>query len=372
MDRRSFLLLAGGALAYSLFRKPGLPAAAEWEFASGYGPWVDSAIDRVDPALPSRLVIFNPGNGRMVDFPVPFRVHMTVQNPRRLEQLILISKWGAEIASFDRAAGRVDKVLSAPEGRRFFGHAVWDESEDGFWVTEQDDRDFRGRIVLRGADLSARREIESCGIFPHDVQMPEPGVLAVANNGDFYGLEKSAVAGLPPDWLVSNMVWLRTATGKATRQVRFPELLGRAGASHFQTLPNGTVFVGGKTRSEDDPSVVIRIPPEGPFRILKPAKGSGSHYQGEAISFALDGDRVVWTHTKEKGVFSANRDGDVATLVAPARSRGIAAWDGGLIVSHAKKQLLLRIEKNTVVREYEGPSLDGYRWGSHLSRIVSI
>ncbi len=373
MDRRSFLFLAGGALAYPLFRfmqtsarGSGLPS--EFELVSGYGRWVDSAIDQIDPSLPSRLVIFNPGSGAMHDFPVPFRIHMAVQNPRRPEQLILISKWGTEIASFNRTSGSVEGTASSAKGRRFFGHAVWDPKEDGFWISEQDDLDFRGRIVLRGHDLAIRREMESHGLYPHDVQMPEPGVLAVANNGDFYGIEESDF-NPPRELRVSNVTWIDTRSGRVLRQVRFPELLGRAGASHFQSLPERAALVGGKTRGDDDASVVIRVAQDGSYRFLKPTAGSESYYQGEAISFALDGDRIVWTHSKEKAVFSAALDGDQAHLLTPTRSRGIAAWDDELIVSHAKKPILLKIKGKDVVAEIDGPSLDGHRWGSHLSRI---
>ncbi len=378
MDRRAFMYLAGASAGASAFmgyqRLFPQAQAASFELATGYGDWRDSSIEVADPPLPSELVLINPGNMKMRHFPVPFRVHVVVQNPSQPEELILISKWGEEICSFSLRTGKISRTQRAESGRRFFGHAVWDSTENGFWASEHDDPTSLGFLVLRGSDLQIRRKIPSHGMFPHDVQLAGAGLIAVANNGDFYGYMPQG-GRLAPELRISNLSWVKTSDGSLQRQVRFPELLQTAGVSHFHFIPGSEeIFIGGKTAREEQKAVVIRLAADNSYKFIEATAESADHFRGEALSFAVDTkeNRVLWTHSKEKGLFYAELSGGPARLVTPSRSRGIASVGDAMLITHASKQLILRYRDGKVADEFKGPKIENYRWGSHLTKVAAL
>ncbi len=375
MNRRKFLAstVAGAVVMEFAYEWLKAPEAAGFELATAYGDWVESFIEKVDPPLASEIVFFDPGSMRLKNFKVPFRVHMLVQNPKQREQLVMVSKWGRQIASFDRARGKITKVKELPEGRRFFGHAAWDSEAGGFWVTEQDDKKIAGRLTLRGPDLEVIREYSSFGIFPHEIRMIEPGVLLAANSGDYF--KRYLDGSVPLDRRISNLSWIDTHSGSLKNQVRFPKILGTAGASHFMPVP-GTdlIFVGTMSALTEQPTTVLRVDKDQVTQLAGDPNGEES-YRGEVVSFAMadHNQRVMWTHSKARGVFSSTlAEGAKARLVIPASSRGIASVDGDVIVAHANKQLLLRLRDGEVVQKTLGPDLAGHRWGSHLVKLDPV
>lgn len=373
MNRRAFILGSLGAISLGVIYKefPFPLGGADFELAVAYGDWVGSTIDKIDPPLPSYLVFVNPSTYKMQHFKVPFRVHMLVQNPRDPDALILISKWGTQIASFSRKQGRVTKVKEAQPQHRFFGHAVWDKEHDGFWVSQMDDANTAGKLVLRGADLEVRREIPSHGIFPHEVQHAGPGRILIANSGDFYGGHTS----LPLAQRISNLTWLSTETGEIQRRVEFPDQLGHAGASHFQQIPGtGEVFSGTMIADQNSPSVVFRVSADNKVTQLQSL--AKDVFRGEIVSFGYcaDAGRVFWTHSKAEGVFSFDiRHGEYAELSVPKSAKGLIAFKHDVLIANGDRPKLLDWKSGRVSVKGTGPRLEPVmlQWGSHFSKILS-
>jgi len=372
MNRRN-LILSGVAGAVALevghqwWKNPmGKPEG--FELASAYGNWVDTFIEKLDPPLKSDIVFFDPGTMKMTNYEVPFRVHMLVQNPHDPDQLVMVSKWGKDLCSFSRGEGRVTKYKLAGDNRRYFGHAAWDARAGGFWVVEQDDRDFNGYLTLRGPDLEIITQVPTHGLFPHDLQMAGDSTILVANSGDFFSRYDGK---LPFKHRISNMSWIDTRSGDIKRRVEFPHIMNLAGATHFQQIPGGgDLVVGTLCEDEDQPTTVLRVRGEMVEQLL-PEKRKDL-FTGEVLSFAFleKEQKVIWTHSKAHGLFScALAPQSPVELIIPARTKGLANVNGDLIVAHANSQQMLRLRDGEIIQRSRAPVRLRYRWGSHLSRL---
>jgi hypothetical protein len=372
MNRRGFIATSAGLVSLGVIYRylPSDWLAPKYELALAYGDWVGTEIEKVDPPLPSYLVFLNPETYKMTTFNVPFRVHMLVQNPRRPESLVLISKWGTQIAAFDRRAGKVTSVMEAQPNHRFFGHAVWEG--DGFWVTEMDDVNHRGKLVFRGPDLQVRREMSSHGIFPHEVQMAGDGLLLVANSGDFIAKYDSL---LPHEARVASLSWISSSTGEIRRRVEFPEHLGRAGCSHFAQIPGrGEVFCGTMIVDQNLPTVAWRIFADNRVQQIEAAPNVQDQFRGEIVSFGYcrDAGRVFWSHSKAKGVFSYDlRAGRYAELSVPHSAKGLIGLEHDVLIANGDGPKLIGWRDGHAGVRATAPRLERaiLQWGSHFSKL---
>src|SRR3546814_20493551 len=78
------------------------------------------------------------------------------------------------------------RQLGAPDGRHFYGHAVFDRAERLLYTTENDYEAGRGVIGVWDADAGYARagELDAHGIGPHDLALgPDGRSLVIANGG---------------------------------------------------------------------------------------------------------------------------------------------------------------------------------------------
>ncbi|MGE4132378.1 MAG: DUF1513 domain-containing protein [Bdellovibrionales bacterium] len=373
LNRRE-LVVAGLGLAAGQWalghEVPLFAAKKSIELVSAYGDWVTTFIDKIDPPLKSELVFFNPQSRRFEPFTVPFRVHTLVQNSARLSQLFLVPKWGQDLCEFDRAAGKVGRRIQCKDDRRFFGHAVWDVEAEGFWVTEHDDKNFEGRLVLRGPDLKVKEDFSSFGAFPHELQFSTSGDLLVANSGNFDGEHGDRAL----DRRVSNLSWVDRKTGRLKHQIPFSDVVGIAGASHFLQIPDsGEIFVGTMSKTAEQVTAAFRVKGDKVDRLTAEVKAKES-FQGEIVSFAYSPEdrRVLWTQSKAHGVFSQSLDAlEPARLVYQRKSKGMIGINGHVFFTAGNERDLYSVENGAVLSLGRAPWRWGSRWGSHLVAIES-
>ncbi|MBX3020655.1 MAG: DUF1513 domain-containing protein [Bdellovibrionales bacterium] len=350
----------GSALAWQFgFFTDGPPE--DHEFYSSYGEWSSSNITQMDAATPSYVVFFRPRSLKQQHFQVPLRVHSGVQDPINKSFLVFITKWGDTICSFDRSQGRVLKQARAAAGRRFFGHGVWDPQANAFWVVENDDIANKGYLVLRNHQLEIVREIPSHGVYPHEVKMPESGVLQVCNTGDF-------------KTQFGSMAWVSTADGRLLKNVSFKETLKTAGPSHFlrsRRRPEET-FIGSITAAQDTPSVIWRMSGESSTRAIIAQEKDRALFTGEVVSWAESpaSGLMMWTHAKAKAVFSVGVDQDEEAKVAlPIYPHGMI--DDGDNIFVTRKAHLIKWSNGEYEEVARGPKLERSKFGSHIVRIES-
>lgn len=361
MKRRDFLIGSAGA---GILGASGLAWHLGWldlpethEFYSSYGEWHPSTITDLDPPTRSYVVFFGPRNLRMRHYEVPLRVHSGVQDPVNKNFFVFITKWGETICSFDRASGRVLQEAKCAPGRRFFGHGVWDEASGGFWAVENDDPNNRGYLVLRNRELRTVREIPSHGVYPHEVQMPEPGVLQVANTGD---LKKRH----------GSMAWIRAEDGRLLKSIEFKKESGEAGPSHFlrPAYYPDDLMIGGITAKEDQPSAVWRVS-SGVVSRVQPSETFKGLFTGEVVSWAesRSQSKVLWTHAKSRAVFGLKLNSPApARLEMPIYPHGMI--NDGDAVFVTKNTTVVRWNRGKLKNVARGPELQSSTWGSHIMR----
>jgi hypothetical protein len=381
MDRRTFVIssvtaAAGvGALGLGRWIYSGQP----YKLAIAYGDWVDTDVELVDPPKPSYLALLDPSTLEAQLFPVPFRVHNSIQNPSRPEEVILIPKWGTSLAIFNQKEGRVTKVQEGPADHRYFGHGVWDAHAGGLWISQQNDRTTTGKLTLVNGDLQPLRDIPAGGLFPHEVQMAAPGVLLVATSGDF----DNKHGNLAPQQRLAGLNWVRTRDGGFDRQVRFPEQVGVAGVSHFAQVPStGEVFTGTMIRDQELPSVFYRVGRTGEPEQIHAQKHVANLFRGEIVSVAYNEStaQVIWTHSKSQGVFALAAGARAAELVASVKAKALASISGEVLIAKGGEPVLLKFDGQTAHRRAHGPEVENYwdhktirlEWGSHFNKVLTV
>lgn len=356
---------------------------APWahQLVTAYGEWSPTGnINLIDPPRPSYLAFVNADSFSTRTFRVPFRAHTCIQNPKRPDELVLIPKWWTSIFRFNHREGKLAGAASAPRDHRYFGHGTWDPEADGMWISIHDDRRKRGKVVLVDGDLNVRAEIDTQGMFPHEIQMVEPGVLLVANSGDYSGDHLE----LPFERRVPSLTWIRSRDGAVLQRVEFPQSLGIAGVSHFAYIPEKReVITGTMIVNQSMPTVVYRVPESSrPERLFADPKDERS-FRGEIVSLAYcpDDGCVVWSHSLAPGVFAYDiHKGGLAKLVTPEPAKAVAAYDGKIIIGRGGKPLLLGYSGGRLDVRGEGPPVERYwtpeapmvdmKWGSHFNLVV--
>lgn len=178
--------------------------------------------------------------------PLPDRGHEPVVATGRREVVVMARRPGRFLVVADLADGSVRRRRSAPEGRHFYGHAVFDASERLLYTTENDYDGGRGVIgVWDAADGYVRvGEVGAHGIGPHDLALGRDGrSLVIANGGLLthpdYGRAKLNLATMQPCLTV-----IDPAGGEALRRLVLPRDLHQLSIRHLAVAPDGTIGFG--------------------------------------------------------------------------------------------------------------------------------
>lgn len=137
-----------------------------------------------------------------------------------------------------------NQVIKPGKHRHYFGHAVFDESQNYLYTTENDF--LRGRGVIgvyeRLSDYKKVAEFESYGIGPHELKfLPDSDLLIVANGGILTYPDQPRKK-LNLDTMHSSLVYIHAKTGQLIDQVYASH--PQSSLRHFDILPDKTVAVG--------------------------------------------------------------------------------------------------------------------------------
>ncbi|MGJ8617403.1 MAG: DUF1513 domain-containing protein [Sulfitobacter sp.] len=172
-NRRGFL---AGLMAASLIPRP--------TWADAGSPSYLSAAARPDGSYV--LCGIDADLDILFQIPLPGRGHAAAAHPTRPEAVAFARRPGTFAIVIDCVSGTSKAVLSAPEGRHFYGHGAF--SADGHWLftTENDYEAGQGCIGVWDvmAGYVRAEELASGGIGPHDIKrLPGTDVMVIANGG---------------------------------------------------------------------------------------------------------------------------------------------------------------------------------------------
>lgn len=229
-------LLSGAALAFGLAPAPRRSRAdTRLLVSTARLPDKRFALVAVEPDGTVRFVTALPGRG-----------HEPVLAGRRGEVVVVARRPGRFLAVIDLGDGAVRRLLSAPDGRHFYGHAVFDRAERLLYTTENDYAAERGAIGVWDADAGYARlgELDAHGIGPHDLALGLDGRSLVVANGGLLTHPDSGRAKLNLSTMAPSLAVIDPRTGQAIRQLTLPREQHQLSIRHLAVAPDGTIGFG--------------------------------------------------------------------------------------------------------------------------------
>ncbi|MFN7025606.1 MAG: DUF1513 domain-containing protein [Pseudorhizobium sp.] len=301
IDRRSFMRAAGVTFAAALSpRSLWALERADAVFASGFRA-PDGSFGIATVSESGEII------GRVA---LPARAHgMAFSRPSG--HIVAFARRPGTFAMVFQPNGSLEPVvITAAEGRHFYGHGTF--SPDGRWLyaSENDFDGNRGVIgVYDASDGFARiGEFDAHGIGTHDLTVSDDGtMLAVANGGiethpDF-GRTKLNIDHMNP-----LMALLDTRDGRLIQKHTLPPTLRQLSTRHLAVADDGRVWFAGQW--------------EGARNALPSLVGYLGH--GEDITFVPLPERVTAGLANYVGAIAVNRREGIVGLTSPK---------GGLAVS---------------------------------------
>lgn len=215
------------------------------------------------------------------------------------QQLVIFPRRpGNRFAVVDMITLQVQSVVTAPEGRHFYGHGAY--SADGNWllVTENDLTTFAGRIGVYDMSASPRRA--------GDIELPGPGPHEIirGRDGDFFvalgGLETHPDYGRTPlnlGTFQSEIVRIDFQSSDMTQIGPLPNS-GGVSIRHMAQDAEGRLIVGGQKkdpRRAETSDVLWVIAQNGGLDL------DGGHLLGGYVSSVAAQGRDVLVSSKESG-----------------------------------------------------------------------
>jgi hypothetical protein len=354
IDRRAFLKAAGSGFAATL--APGSLRAlerADAVYASGfrapdgsYGIATVSErgeiIDRV--ALPARAhgMAWSPATGRVVAF------------ARRPGTFAMI---------FDPSRRAEPIVITAPEGRHFYGHGHFSPDGAVLYASENDFDGNRGMIGLYDATNRFARigEFETFGVGPHDMSVSDDGRFLIVANGGIethpdFGRTKLNLTSMQP-----SLALIDAASGALIEKHTLPAQWAQVSTRHVDIDAGGRIWFACQYEGHrnDLPPLVgyfakgedlnfIDLPDETTRRL--------ANYVGAIAVNRKEGLVGVTSPKGGASVFIDAKSGKVLREETVADAAGIAPAPGGFAVS-----------------SYDGEFLStrsNVAWDQHIVRIA--
>jgi hypothetical protein len=353
IDRRSFVKAAGIAFASAL--SPGSLMAlerADAVYASGFRSLDGSfgiatvsergeIIDRV--ALPARAhgIAFNPATGRIAAF---------ARRPGTFAMIL------------SAPAGHEPVMISAPEGRHFYGHGAFSPDGRFLYASENDFNGNRGMIGIYDAASAFHRisEFDAHGVGTHDMTVSDDGSMLVIANG---GIETHPDFGrtkLNLDRMEPSLVLIDARDGRLIQKHALPSSLRRLSTRH--------VAVGNGNR------IWFACQWEGDRSASPPLVGHLG--PGHDVTFVSLPDRITAGLANYVGAVAVNRRDNIIGLTSPKGGLSVSLdATTGEVVSSERVPNAAGIAPAThgiTVSTYDGrfgKTRSPVAWDQHIARI---
>lgn len=132
------------------------------------------------------LGTINPQYKNSAHITAQFRGHGLVQNPTRLNHVVMFSRRpGTQGLRINIATGQADGHFDCADDRHMQGHGCYSADGKLLFCTESEISTGKGKIAVRDSQsLALINEFDSYGIGPHEIAlMPDTTTLVIANGG---------------------------------------------------------------------------------------------------------------------------------------------------------------------------------------------
>ncbi|MDM8347520.1 DUF1513 domain-containing protein [Pseudomonas sp. sp1636] len=333
MKRRDFLGLSAAALAVTAASG----ACAGWTLIdNGAQPLLLSA--RNNAAGRHYAVGYRLDGSQVFATQVSERCHDVVPHPSLPLALFVGRRPSTQSYLLDSRNGRLLQTLHTPAQRHFYGHAVFHNSGEWLYTTENDTSD-PGRGVLgvyrlQGGQLQHTAELSSHGLGPHQLLwLPDGETLAVANGG--IRTEADSRVEIDLDAMDSSLVLLNR-DGSLLSKEQLPERMNSV--RHLAVANDGTLVSAQQYMGEPDaaaPLLAIKRPGQAfqPFPLAEAQRLAMHQY---SASVAINDELRLLALTAPRGnrVFIWDLDSTELRLDAALPDcAGVGAVAEGFVVS---------------------------------------
>lgn len=345
-------------------------------FAAGLMP-VPTWADAGSPAFLSAaakpdggFVLCGIGAGLDIRFeiPLPARGHAAAAHPNRPEAVAFARRPGTFAVVIDCATGAQKAMLTAPEGRHFYGHGAFSSDGGLLYTTENDYEVGQGRIGVWDTRRGYHRvdEWDSGGVGPHDIKrLPGRETLVVANGGiDTHPDTGRAKLNIPT--MAPNLCYLEK--GDVVDVARLPPEMHKNSIRHLAVGPAGQVAFGMQWQGDGPVDTLVGMHRIGsPVRLMSAPPEDLRRLQGYIGSIALTSDGATLAVTAPRGGVVQLYDAANGTLTQSLALRdvcGVAVLGPMLAVSSGTGQ----------IRQLAGTAQPLHRqldvqWDNHLIAI---
>jgi hypothetical protein len=320
IDRRGFLKAAGVAFTAAL--QPGSLMAlerADAVYAAGFrAPDGSFGIATVSE------------RGEIIDrVPLPARAHGMAFSAATGRTVAFARRPGTFAMVFDAARRAEPVMITAPEGRHFYGHGHFSPDGTRLYASENDFDGNRGMIGVYDGTDGFRRigEFDAHGVGTHDMTVSDDGSMLVIANG---GIETHPDFGrtkLNLDRMEPSLVLLDARSGALIQKHLMPPALSQLSTRHLDIADSGRIWFACQW--------------EGARNALPPLAGWFS--KGEDIAFLDLPDPTTVRLGNYVGAIAVNRREGLVGLTSPV--------GGAAVTLDARTGKVLREE---TVREAAG------------------
>ncbi|NVK18421.1 MAG: DUF1513 domain-containing protein [Methylocystaceae bacterium] len=234
MDRRDFLRLGSAAFTTATFF-PQLSFAGTlphgWlnGFKDNQGRY---GVAYIDQKLQAEVL-----------FHTPLRLHGIYKHPTRDLIVAPARRPDTELYVFDVTTKSI-KVITADEGRHFYGHGQFNQDGTLYFTTENAYDEERGMVGVYDVTQGFKRiaEWSSGGIGPHQMRLYKNRLIIA--NGGILTHPDTGRATLNMDDMAPNLTYIDITTGQITQQFSLSEDLQHLSIRHIDVDDNGIVYMG--------------------------------------------------------------------------------------------------------------------------------
>jgi Uncharacterized protein conserved in bacteria len=294
IDRRSFVRSAGLAFLASLSDRAAFALQrSDAVYATGFRS--------PDGAFGLALVS---EQGEFVDrIDLPGRIHGLGYSPATGKAVAFARRPGTFALVIDTRHRSEPAIISAVEGRHFYGHGSFSPDGRRLYASENDFDGSRGVIGVYDATDRFRRiaEFPAYGIGTHDMTVSDDGRTLIIANG---GIETHPDFGrtkLNLDRMEPSLVLADAFDGRLIERHTLPRELSQLSTRHLSTTADGEIWFACQY--------------EGPRNDLPPL--AGRFARGEALAFIDLPEEITVGLANYVGAIAVNRKDGLVGLASP-------------------------------------------------------
>ena len=371
LSRRSLLAALGSLASTPLFARSTLAESLLGREALDGAPLFASAYKQANGAF--GIGIVDDLGQILARISLPGRGHGIAVSPSKRTLVAFARRPGTFAVVMRPFDEREPQLLTAEQGRHFFGHGCFSADSRLLYAVENDFEAGRGVLGvydMSGSDIRRIGELETHGIGPHDLLLSGDGKTLIVANGGIKTHPNRGREKLNLETMAPSVVFLDRNSGDLLAEHRLEKSLHQLSLRHMALDGRGRVWVGGQfegPKEEVPPLVGMFSRDAEPVltEIPAPIAAGLQNYIGSVTANAAGA--VIATSAPRGGrtLFWNAETGVLLGVQAVPDGCGVAPIDqGSFLISDGNGALSLVEDPAGVPEVLARPP--GFAWDNHL------